>query len=504
MSGAWAERVRHWAGSGRRALTTDDGPGLTYQSWVDEGDALARAFLGAGLSPGARVATVLPNGPELLTTLYACARVGITAVPVSTWATGAELARVLDAACPALVLTADTVPGGQRELPGGAFAWGDHPDATPVAALLELRARVDDTRWRAAVEAPRADDDFVVLYTSGSTGAPKGVVLSQGAVVRNAALIAERMGLTDGERVYTYFPLFFSGGLCNALSSTISVGGELVTQARFTPAGAAALIHTRQCSARDVWHDGLARVVAEPALTADDLRRMRRGLVLDAELLAAHGVTGDLGVDMYGMTETATAFTCGDHRDPAELRQSTQGRPLPGNRLRVVDPDTGRELRAGEPGELLVRGPNTMTGYTDGSHAALTDEDGFFHTGDLGWLGPDGHVRYTGRTKTMIKLKGLTVQPEEVEAVLMASPGVRRAVVTGLGAGHESSGIGALVVLDPGTAPEEVAARCRRELSSYKVPELRPVDESAFPLSASLKNDRSAAHALWPTVPAVL
>ena len=150
-----------------------------------------------------------------------------------------------------------------------------------------------------------------------------------------------------------------------------------------------------------------------------------------------------------------------------------------------------------------MHGPNTMTGYTDGSHAALIDEDGFFHTGDLGWLGTDGHVRYTGRTKTMIKVNGLTVQPEEVEAVLLACPGVRRAVVTGLGAGHESSGIGALVVLDPAAVPARIAAQCRRELSSYKVPELRVVAEGAFPLSASLKIDRSAARALWPSVPEV-
>ncbi|WP_190813227.1 class I adenylate-forming enzyme family protein [Saccharopolyspora pogona] len=504
MSGPWADGVRRWAGTGRRALTTGDAPPLTYRRWVDEGDALARALIGAGLAPGARVATLLPNGTELLTALYACARVGVTAVPVSTWATGPELRRVLDAARPDLLLTADTVPGAPRELPIGTYSWGETTGpALPLADLLELGGRVGDGAWLAAVDAPDVGSDFVVLYTSGSTGAPKGVVLSQGAVARNAALIADRMGFADGERVYTYFPLFFSGGLCNALSTTVAVGAELVTQARFTPAGAAALIHERRCTARDVWHDGLARVAAEHAFTDEDLRRMRRGLVVDSALLAAHGAADDLGVDMYGMTETATAFTCGHHRDPAAVRQTTQGRPLPGNLLRIVDPDTGRELKAGEQGEILVRGLNTMSGYTDGTHLALIDEDGFFHTGDVGSLSPDGHVRYAGRTKTMIKVKGLTVQPEEVEAVLTAFPGVRLAVVTGLGAGHESSGIGAIVVLDPGTAPAEVAAWCRHALSSYKVPELRSVAEADFPLSASLKNDRLAAWALFPTLPAV-
>jgi fatty-acyl-CoA synthase len=133
-----------------------------------------------------------------------------------------------------------------------------------------------------------------------------------------------------------------------------------------------------------------------------------------------------------------------------------------------------------------------MSGYTDGSHHGLMTDDGFFRTGDLGFVDDDGHVHYLGRMKSMIKVKGLTVQPEEVEAVLLSLDGIRRAVVAGLGDGDESSGVGALVAVDA-TCPLDAAAveaYCRTRLSGYKVPTVKFVPEAEFPVSASLKADR--------------
>jgi fatty-acyl-CoA synthase len=203
-------------------------------------------------------------------------------------------------------------------------------------------------------------------------------------------------------------------------------------------------------------------------------------------------------VEMYGMTETATAFTCGDAAEPFDLRSRTNGTPLPGNEVRVVDLDTGRTLPRGVEGELWVRGPRLFSGYTDGSHEALTSEDGFFRTGDVGLLDEAGHVHYAGRTKTLIKVKGLTVQPEEVEAVIASLAGVRRGVAFGLGDGDESTGLGALVTVEPGATldAQAVAEHCRAHLSAYKVPVVKVVDEADFPLTANLKPDRVAARRL--------
>jgi fatty-acyl-CoA synthase len=405
-----------------------------------------------------------------------------------------------------VALTSDELPDTCRILGDAArvgvgawrhatWAWSTNEGDADLAGLPDIAQVFAHSSTNATPAGEHRDADLVILYTSGSTGQPKGVQLGQSAVVENAAAIAARMDYREGERVFSNFPLFFSGGLCNALAGVIAVGGELVTQPRFEPVSAGTLVRERDCTARILWRDGLRPLVEAGALTADDVRRMSRGLLVDPDLRAELGVTGDLGVNMYGMTETATAFTCGDATDSYEVRCRTNGGHLPGNEVRVVDPDTGRPASPGIEGELQVRGPRLFRGYTDGSHAALITEDGFFRTGDVGYLDETGHVHYLGRTKTMIKVKGLTVQPEEVEAVLLGFPEVRRAVVAGLGEGDESLGVGALVVLDPHSkiAPSAIRERCRALLSSYKVPVVTVAEEADFPLSASLKPDRRTA-----------
>lgn len=511
MTGSvYADAVARWRGTDRIVFSSERRT-LTYDSWFVRGEAMAETLVARGLRRAERVAVLLPNGPELLVALYACARAGLTLVPLSTWSTPGEARRVLDAADPALVLTSDEFPGTARVLVEAAqhgagswtraiWAWTTEGGDGDLAGLPDVAALMARTASSVAPSggAHLGDADLAILYTSGSTGEPKGVRLGQGAIHDNAVAIVERMGYRDGERVFSNFPLFFSGGLCNALSGVVAVGGELVTQPRFEPVAAARLIRSRGCTARIIWRDGLRPIVEAGGLDAEDVRRMSRGLQFDADLLAQLGVTEDLGVNMYGMTETATAFTCGDVADRGDVRSRTHGAPLRGNEVTVLDPDTGATVPSGIDGELCVRGPRLFRGYTDGSHAALMTEDGFFRTGDVGHLDDLGHVHYVGRTKTMIKVKGLTVQPEEVEAVLVSLPGVRRALVTGIGQSDESRGIGALVVLEPDSELDatSIGVACRRLLSAYKVPTVTVLDEIDFPLSASLKPDRLAARRL--------
>lgn len=509
MSGTgYVEIVDRWARTDRIALSSGTRR-LTYREWAARGEELAAALLAVGLQRPARVATLLPNGPELLVALYACARSGLTLVPLSTWSTSTEVSRVLDAAEPEVVLTSHELAGMPGVVARAAssgvggwrrsiFAWAVASGTGGLGGVGTIEELLAGARGPIPDQPGHGEADLAVLYTSGSTGNPKGVRLSQSAVRDNAAAIAVRMAYRDGERVFTNFPLFFSGGLCNALSGTASVGGELVTQPKFEPLAAARLIRARACTARIVWRDGLRPVVDSGSLTADDLRRLRRGLLIEPELLAELGVDDDLGVNMYGMTETATAFSCGDATDPYAVRRRSHGTPLAGNEVRVVDPDTGRTLPRASEGELWLRGPRMFSGYTDGSHEAVMSEDGFFRTGDIGRLDAAGHLHYLGRTKTLIKVKGLTVQPEEVEARIGAFHGVRHVVVSGLGEGDESKGVGALVVVDgtSGTDAQEVVNYCRTHLSAYKVPVVRVVPESDFPLSASLKPDRLAARRL--------
>jgi fatty-acyl-CoA synthase len=470
-------------------MTADDAV-LTYADWSAHGRAVAASLLALGLRRPARVAALLPNGPEFAILLYACASLGVTLVPVSTWAVEGELRRVLAASGVEYLVVDDSVPHRSAELDALAAAGGAFPQRLPFSALRDAGGDPRSVQ-RAASDAE--DADLAVLFTSGSTGSPKGVILAQNTVAGNGAAIAQRMGLRRGDRVYSYFPMFFSGGLCNVLTGAAAAGAEVVTQARFEPASAAELIRARACTVHNVWHNGLAAVAS--GLTATDMRRMRRGLVLDPQLFDRFGLPFDEGINMYGMTETATAFTSHVYTDPADVRRRTHGTPLPGNELRIIDPDRSRALPDGEEGEIVVRGKGLMRGYTDGSHESLTDEEGWFHTGDIGVLDPTGQLTYTGRLKTLVKIKGLTIQPEEVEAVLTEYPGVHQAVAVGVG-GHEASTLVALVVCDDGVDLADVDAHCRRELSSYKVPALRRIRAEDFPLSASRKIDRGRAREL--------
>ncbi len=508
----FAPFIQRWRGdAGRRLLTCDDAS-LTYASCTARGDALARALIGFGLRRPGCLAVVLPNSVEFVIALYAASRIGAPLVPLSTWSRPAEMKRVLLDAAPALILAKDAFEGHgivaalrsaceQEPALAGIpiFDWKSAASGAPsIDDLLEFGGICGDQAWAAeAALARHGDADLAILYTSGSTGAPKGVRLRQGAVARNGAAIARRMGFDETDRVFSYFPFFFSGGLCNALTGAASRGAELVTQSRFRPAEALSLIRARGCTGRVVWHDGLEPLAAVTGFQPDDIKGMRRGLFIDPSLLQRLGLPPDEGVNMYGMTETATAFTCGDHRESAAIRGSTHGRPFAGNDLRIMSLDSAVPVAIGVEGEICVRGYSLMSGYTDGSEAGSIDEDGYFHTGDVGVVDGAGYLRFIGRRKTMIKIKGLTVQPEEVEATLLRHQAIARAVVVGQGQGHESSRLVAMVVVKPGARldPSAVEAYCREELSSYKVPSVIEIDEGSFPMSASMKIDRRGAMA---------
>jgi fatty-acyl-CoA synthase len=506
----FAPLIHRWRNDAGRLLLTCDDASLTYAACAARGDELARALLGFGLRCPGRLAVVLPNSVEFVISLYAASRIGAALVPLSTWSRPAEMKRVLLDAAPALILAKDAFEGhgivaalrsvcacepALRAIP--IFDWTSATSGVrPIDDLLEFAGRCADLVWAAeAALGHHRDADLAILYTSGSTGAPKGVRLRQGAVAQNGAAIAGRMGFDETDRVFSYFPFFFSGGLCNALTGAVSSGAELVTQSRFRASEALSLIRARGCTGRVIWHDGLEPLAAVAGFQLEDVKGMRRGLFIDPSLLQRLGLPPDEGVNMYGMTETATAFTCGDYRESAWIRGSTHGRPFAGNDLRIMSLDLSVPVGIGVEGEICVRGYSLMSGYTDGSEAGSIDEDGYFHTGDVGVVDGAGYLRFIGRRKTMIKIKGLTVQPEEVEATLLRHQAIAKAVVVGQGDGHESSRLVAMVVAKPGARLDASAVEsfCRQELSSYKVPSVVEIDGSSFPMSASMKIDRRAA-----------
>jgi fatty-acyl-CoA synthase len=496
------------------------GERVSYGELSSRSEALARAFLALGVGRGDRVAVLLPNRPEWVIAAVAAARVGATTVAISSFSTAREIAWTLEHARPSVVVTmesfrgreylraiyeacpelASTAPGALRSerwpqlravvtidaaRRDGVYAWGE---------LLTRAGEVSETARAAAQAAVNPSDVCFILYTSGSTATPKGVMLTHGGVIANGFDIGERMHLIASDRVWLAVPLFWSFGSANALAALFTHAGALVLQESFEPGEALALLDEERCS---VYYGmaNMARAILEhPDRQRRALAAMRTGLTIglpEDVPMTMQAVNARELCNVYGATETYGNCAVTDAHDPLEQRLATQGRPLPGMQIRVVDPQTGRPLPSGEVGELRVRGCVTPGYYREAEQTrAAFDADGYFVTGDLGLLDAEGRVRFRGRLKEMIKTGGINVSPLEVEGVLLTHPAVKQAYVVGLSDAARGEVAAAAIELHEGAAvaAETLAAFCRERLASYKVPArfvFRKGDE--FPRTATGK-----------------
>jgi fatty-acyl-CoA synthase len=496
------------------------GERLSYRGLRARADALARALLAAGVRHGDRVAVILPNRPEWLVTLFAASKIGAVTVGVSTFSSPREISWTIEHCRPAAIVTTEsfrgrgylgalyeTCPELAAAAPG-RLASERLPELRVVICVDERRhdgierlvdfvaraAEVRETDRAAAQRAVGAQDLACILYTSGSTALPKGVMLAQGNLVANGFSIGERQHLTPADRVWLAVPLFWSFGSANALPAIMTHGGALVLQEGFEPGEALALLDEERCS---VYYGmaNMARALLEhPDRSGRRLAAMRTGLTigLPEDLrLTIEAVSAPELCNVYGATETYGNCAVTDAGDPLAVRLETQGRPLPGTDIRVVDPESERVLASGEVGELRVRGRVTPGYYRDAEQTrAAFDAEGYFKTGDLGVIRADGRVSFRGRFKEMIKTAGMNVAPLEVEAVLAGHDAVKQAYVVGVPDRDRGELVVAAVELHDGASatPQALTAYCRERLASYKVPTrvvFRKADE--FPRTATGK-----------------
>ena len=475
---------------------------LTYAAVRARADELARALLAAGVRKGDRVAVLLPNRPEWLIAAFAIGKLGAITVGVSTFSASREIAWTIEHCRPAAIVTMETFRG-RRYLEALYTLCPELANAAPGdrrgERLPELRAviSIDERRHdgvhrladfvgrastvpsetlRTAQASVTPADPCYILYTSGSTATPKGVVLAHGSVVENGFNIGERQHLTAADRIWLAVPLFWSFGSANALPAILTHGGSIVLQESFEPGEALALLDEQRCS---VYYGmaHMARAMLEhPERPRRRLAAMRTGLTIglpeDIQMTMEAVAAREL-CNVYGSTETYGNCAVTDAHDALPLRLETQGRPLPGMSIRVVDPGSGRTLAPGEVGEFRVKGHVTPGYYRDAEQTrAAFDPDGYFVTGDLGLIGDDGRVRFRGRLKEMIKTGGINVAPLEVEAVLLSHAAVKQAYVVGVPDRGRGEVVVAAVELHDGApaSADALAAFCRERLAGYKVP----------------------------------
>jgi fatty-acyl-CoA synthase len=462
---------------------------------------LARGLIGCGVAKGAHVGLLVANRPEWVVGVFAAASVGAVVVPLSTLATREErdwilrhsevstllLQRSLRSRdyleelvsahpeigtadpgrifCPVLPQLRRVAVTGREGRGGGVVRWSD---------LRGLGEEVPDALLAAAADGVTPGDDGLLIYTSGTTERPKGVLHRQRAAVIQSWRFAEWLGLEPEDRVFTAQPFFWSAGIAMSLGATLAAGACLVLQETFEPIRALELIE-HECATVVHAFPHQEQVLGEqPGAAARDLGCVRKTR-FSSPLARLAGIEKDVwGIDAsYGLSETFTLVSVLPCDAPAEERRASSGRPLPGTEIAILDPVTGARLPAGQPGEIAVRGMTLMRGYHRAPPEAVFDPDGWLRTGDAGWLDEAGLLHWTGRLTGMIKTGGANVSPLEVEKALVGQPGIGVAVA--LGVPHPTLGEALVLCVVPpegAPAPDEQALRSllRERLAPYKVP----------------------------------
>jgi len=502
------------------AIVTRSGT-LSYAELDARSAEMARALLAAGAGKGERIGLVAPDGVLWITAFLAALRIGALLTCISTLATPRELAHMLrHSDCRFLIgarrfLTHDYGETLEAALPG---LRGSRPGAIRLAGAPCLRAVwLDDAGglgWARGIDAllSAADacdanilaaverevvpsDEAVVIYTSGSTAEPKAVVHHHWAVTRHPPVLAEMFAILPEDRMMPLLPLFWLAGLSTWLQ-LFCIGGTVVFPGTPEIEHALAMMEDFGVTRVNAWGDKQPQLIAAAKA---------RGVPLDhiPELSCFRDRDGNrvgTAIPMYGMTESFSAHSATPVDQPLPSgKQGSFGRAINGYERRVVDLESGKEVPAGEPGELQIRGPAMLAGLYKQRRSEVFTPDGFYPTRDIVRIDADGYLFPVGRRDDMIKTRGANVSRLEVEAALNALPDVAVAVVAGLPDAEFGKLVAAAVVPADGASPtpEALQAALRDTLSSYKVPRrIAFIAESDIPRTATGKVKLSETAAL--------
>ncbi|MFJ1670308.1 long-chain fatty acid--CoA ligase [Streptomyces bottropensis] len=485
------------------------GGDLTYAELDDRAARLATVLADGGIGDGDRVAYLGLNSGSFVVTLLAAHRLGAVYVPVNFRLAAAELEAILvrsgatalvceeghrksvDAVRERTALTRFLLVDDDPEVPAGSAAGWE-----PWAPLLAAAAPTS------SVAAKYADDPAILMFTSGTTGTPKGVVLTHGNVFWNAVNVDLRLDTRRGDVTYAVAPLFHIGTLNSFVLRTLVRGGTVVVRRAFDPRTCLDDLVAHRVNSLFAVPQMFAALARQPGLFDQDLSRLRSIVVAGApvppaliEQYADHGVVLQ---QAWGLTETAPFAT----HLPAERTRDklgSAGIPMPFTEVRVVDIVTHAPLRPGESGEIVVRGPNVTPGYWNAPEAdrAAFDDEGWFHSGDIGHLDEDGCLYIVDRLKDMIISGGENIYPAEVERALAPMPGVVDIAVVGVPDEEWGETVQAVMSVDGTTdvTLEAVHAYAAKTLAGYKLPQHLTI-VPAVPRNASGKLDRTGVRRL--------
>jgi HIP---CoA ligase len=503
---------------------------LTFAELASEVDRYARAFVAAGVDAGDRVAMWAPNCAEWMLAALGALRAGAVLVPLNTRFKGAEAAYILRSSGATLLVTVRGFLGvdypallvgediGDLER---IVLLRDTTDASPsdvspadvtlfgLSDFLAKGATVDPSETARRADAVGPDDTSDLIFTSGTTGYPKGAATTHAQSLRTFGTWSSVVGLGAGDRYLIVNPFFHTFGYKAGILACLMAGATVVPEAVFDAGAVMERIAAERISVLPGPPTLYQTLLHDPRRSEHDLSSLRLGVtgaaVVPVELVKAMG--DELGfttvLTAYGLTESCGTVTMCRRTDPPEIVAHTSGRAIPGLEVRaVVD---GQPVPTGEPGEIVVRGYTVMSGYWDDEEATAEaiDADGWLHTGDVAVMDEAGNVTITDRLKDMYVVGGFNAYPAEIEALLRNHEGVAAVAVVGIpDARMGEVGCAYVVPAAPGSDPDElgrsILSWSRGTMANYKVPrgvvlvDALPVNASGKVLKRELR-DRHAA-----------
>jgi fatty-acyl-CoA synthase len=490
----------------------------TFAEQRDEVDRAAKALIAAGVAPGDHVCLWLGNQPEFVFLFFAVAKIGAVLVPINTRFRTRDMAYIVTQSDATTVIAADRAHGVDylgmlaELLPG---LRGQDPAALAIEAAPRLRrvvilgdpasgtlhwddllragAQVDDAELARRSAAVDPDGTVYIMYTSGTTGFPKGVMQGHN-VVRNIYDNANRLGVTTADVLLDYLPLFHAFAVYKALLMSPATGARHVLMPAFDAGEALRLIESERATMINGFDTHYKDLLEHPSFAERDVSSLRTGVcaagMLSSEPIARRAQKLMRTMSGYGMTEIGVGVTGTFLDTDEETRVTMSGWPLPGYEIKIVDPVSGAALAAGAVGEICVRGYQVMQGYYKKPEetAKTVDADGWLHTGDSGFLRADGCMRFLGRYKDLLKVGGENVDPTEIEGLLLVDPRINHVAVVGLPDPRLSEVPVAFVIRQSGAtlSEEDVLALCRGRVASFKCPR-RVFFVDAFPMTGSGK-----------------
>jgi len=458
-------------------IAPETGRTLTYGKLKQDSEELGRYLLALSLSKGDKVALMLHNSYQAARLFIGVMYAGFTVSPLNLLSQRSQLAYVLEHSDTRLVFTSTEFFEPLNEVL-------EKLDQRIELVVIDPDAEsIFDADARLHVSLPPVvdHDEAMLMYTSGTTGRPKGCVLSHRSVVAGGEYTSAAHGLTRDDRVLCAMPLYHINGQIVTAVAPLVHGGSVVMPHRFSASGYWELVSRYRCTWINVVPTMIAYLLNGPdprekGLAVSQVKFCRSASApLPPDLHRAFEKKFGIGIiETFGMTETnAPCFT--NPLDPARRKIGSPG-PAYGNEAKIIDPATGKTLPPGVAGEIMVRGDNVMTRYyKEPENTARTLEpDGWMHTGDVGYLDADGFLFVTGRIKEIIIKGGENIAPREIDEALLRHPAVLEAAAVGIPDPNYGQEIMACVVLKPGSqcTVEELAAYSQRELGQYKAPKV--------------------------------